>query len=93
MHKAPPCHALDEEHARHHRIAGEVSLEVWLVDGHVLDADGRAIAVHVDDPVDQEKRITMRQKLQDVGDFRRPELRLHSAFIHQYQLQGQVRKA
>ena len=45
--------------------------------------DGGAVAVHVDDAVDKEKRIAMRQKLQDVGDLRLPELRLHSALIHE----------
>ena len=33
-------HRLDDEHARHHRVAGEVALEEGLVDRHLLDADG-----------------------------------------------------
>ena len=68
-----------------------MTLEIRLVGGDVLDADGRAVAVHVDDAVDQEKRIAMRQKLEDVGDLRRPELRFHSALIHPHRLLGQMR--
>src|SRR6478609_9371848 len=75
-------HAFNEENARHHRIAREVPLEIGLVGGDVLDADGRAVTVHVDDAVDEKERIAMRQKLEDVGDLRRPQLRFHSALIH-----------
>ena len=41
QHPAGLAQRLDDQHARHHRIAGEVALEERLVDGHALDADDR----------------------------------------------------
>src|SRR5678816_2603329 len=75
-------HAFDEEHARHNRIARKMALEVRLVRGHVLDAGSRAVPVHVDDAIDKEEWVTMRQKLEDVRDLSPSELRFHSAFVH-----------
>src|SRR5512143_2804144 len=49
-------HAFDEKHAGHDGIAGEVSLEIGLVGGDVLDTDGSAVAIHVDDAVDEKER-------------------------------------
>jgi hypothetical protein len=37
-----------------------MTLEIRFVGGHVLDALGGTIAVHVDDAVDHQKRIAMR---------------------------------
>jgi hypothetical protein len=34
------------------------------------------VAIHVDDAVDQKERMAMRQQLEDVGGFRRPQLGL-----------------
>ena len=42
---------------------GKVPLEERLVDGDALDADGALVAIHVDDAVDQQKRIAVRQQL------------------------------
>ena len=42
--------------------------ELWLIEGDVLDADARVVAVDLDDLVDQEKGIPVRQKLQDLHD-------------------------
>ena len=52
-----------DQHARHDRRAGEMAREMRLVEGDVLDADGRLVAVDIDDPVDQQERIAMRQQL------------------------------
>ena len=30
-------HSLDDEHTRHNRLAREVALEEWLVEGYLLD--------------------------------------------------------
>ena len=39
-HAADLGHRLDDQHAWHDRVAGEMPLEERLVDGHLLDADG-----------------------------------------------------
>jgi hypothetical protein len=79
-------HALDQKHARHDRIAGEVPLEIGLVRRDVLDARGGAVPVHVDNAVDKEERIAVRQQLEDVGGLRPPQLRLCAALIHSHSL-------
>src|ERR1700694_2197598 len=75
-------HPFDEEHGGPAGIARGGSLKTGRVGGHVVDAGGGAVAVNVDDTVDHEERVAMWQKLQDVGDFRPPELRFHSALVH-----------
>ena len=66
--------ALDDEHARHDRELREMPLEERLVDGDVLDADGALVAVHVDDAIDHQERIAMRQQLHHAPDIGRAEL-------------------
>ena len=61
-------HAFDQKHAGHDRVPGKMSLEIGLVRRDVLDADGRAVAVHLDDAVDEEEWVAMRQKLEDGRD-------------------------
>jgi translation initiation factor IF-1 len=61
-------YALDDQHARHHRPAGKMAGEVWLVEGDVLDPDGGFVAVDIDDAVDHQERVAVRQKLQDALD-------------------------
>src|SRR5262249_28527379 len=53
-------HALDQQHAGKHRIAGEMPDELWLVDGDVLDSNGGFVTPDVDDAIDHQKRIAMR---------------------------------
>src|SRR5258707_5313883 len=53
-------HRLDDQHARHHRALREVAGEIGLVDRHVLDADGTGVRHDLDDPVDHQKRVAMR---------------------------------
>src|SRR4029453_9726086 len=64
--------ALEQEHARHHRIVGKMALEERLAERHVLDADARLVTADGHDAVDEKERITVRQELQDIL---RPELR------------------
>src|SRR5581483_1287027 len=65
---------LDDQNARHDRELGEVPLEERLVDGDALDADGADVGVHLDDLVDQQERIAMRQQLHHARDVGRAEL-------------------
>ena len=78
-------HRLDDEHARHHRPAGEMAHELRLVDGDVLDADAVFVAARLDDAVDEQERIAMRKHLQealDVETFNRPPGRLVHHALH-----------
>src|SRR5690606_22913757 len=59
-------HALDDEDAREDWRARKVTLESRLVDGDVLDADRRVVAVDLDNPVNHEHRITVRQRAEDI---------------------------
>src|SRR5262245_14905916 len=61
-------HGLDHHDARIDRTIGKVPEKAGLVEGDVLDADTAVIGPDVDHPVDQQHRITMRQRLQDVLD-------------------------
>src|SRR5581483_5403899 len=67
-----------DENAGHDRIAGEVSHEVRLVRGDVLDGDNALLALDLDHAINQEKRIAMRQNRLDFGDVQRPFLRCGS---------------
>src|SRR5687768_2883147 len=54
-------HRLDDEHARHDRMTGVVALKERLVDSDVLDADNALARLELDDAVDEQHRVTMRQ--------------------------------
>ena len=43
-----------------------MALEMRLVDGDVLDADAVLVSPRFDDPVDQKKRIAMRQSVRSL---------------------------
>src|SRR5690606_3248204 len=62
------CHRLDDEHAGHDRLVRKMTLEVRLVHRHVLDADGRVVAIHLNDPVNQQKRVAVRQQPHQLGN-------------------------
>ena len=49
-------------------MAGKVALEERLVDGHVLEADDAPLTVDLEDPVHQEKRVTMWQQRENALD-------------------------
>src|SRR5690606_27175543 len=75
-------HGLDHQDAGHHRVAGKVPGEERLVYGDVLDADGRNVGIHLDDPVDHQERITVRQKFHYPGNVGCPELPCMHEFSH-----------
>jgi hypothetical protein len=58
-------HRFDNQDSRHDRRARKMSLEKCLIDGHLFDADNPLTRGKFDNPVDQEKRITMRQEFLD----------------------------
>ena len=61
----------DHEDAGHDGVVGEVALEVRLVDGDVLDGDDALPALDLDDTVDKEEGIAMRQEGHDFEDVHR----------------------
>jgi hypothetical protein len=80
-------HALDDQHARHHRVLREVALEEVLVDGDVLDADGGGALHDIHDAVHHQEGKAVRNGVHDardvVGFDRRPRLRrLFAARVH-----------
>src|SRR3977135_3322705 len=66
-------HALDQEDARKHRIAREMSEELRLVGGDVLDADGGFIAADLDDLVHHQERIAMGKRAEQLLDIGRAD--------------------
>lgn len=58
-------HRFDHQDARHDRRAGEVSLKKRFVDADLFDADDPFARCEFDDTVNQQERITMRQKFLD----------------------------
>ncbi len=67
-HRRRLRHRLDDGDAGHDRRAGEMALEMRLVEGDVLDAGGGFRAVDVDHPVDQQERIAVRDDPLDQVD-------------------------
>src|SRR5579863_106536 len=55
-------HRLDDQYTRHNRLAREVPLKKLLVDRHVLHADNALQALHLQNSIDHQKRIAMRQQ-------------------------------
>ncbi len=62
-HAAGLRHRLDDEHARHDRLAREMTLEERFVDGDVLKRGYRLARVQRGNSIDEEKRIPMRQRI------------------------------
>jgi len=58
-------HGFQNQHARHHRILGEMPLKERLVHGHVLVADNALAGFEFGHTVDQKERITVRQAFQN----------------------------
>ena len=61
----------DHEDAGHDGVAGEVALEELLVDGDVLDGDDALVGLHLDDAVDEEEGVAVRQEGHDFEDVHR----------------------
>src|SRR6266542_52896 len=57
------CHRFDLHYTRHHRVTGKMSLKERLVNRDRFDPDTFGFALETDDPVDHQKRETMRQNL------------------------------
>ena len=70
-HSARLGQRFDDQHARHHGVAGEVPLEVRLVRADVLHGDDRLARHDVEHTVDHQERIAMRQALEDPIDVER----------------------
>ena len=62
---------LDDQHARHDRTPREMPLEEPLVDGDRLDRDDRPVELQRFDAVDEQHRITMRQRRHHPPDIER----------------------
>src|SRR5690554_141528 len=62
---------LDHQHARHHRLPGEVTLEERLVATDVLVAQHPLARLRLDHAVDQQERIAVGQQLPDGVDVHR----------------------
>src|SRR5215204_3869046 len=58
-------HRLDDEDAGHDGRAGEVSLKEMFVDRHLLDPDDTHALRQLDDAIDEQERVTVRQNLLD----------------------------
>ena len=59
------------EHAGHNRVPGEVPGEKWLVDGNVLDRDNTFLTDYLDDAVNKQEWIPVRQDLFDIANVER----------------------
>ena len=64
-------HRLDNEDARHDRLLWKVALEKLVAIAHAFDADRAFTSFDVDQLVDQQERVAMRQKLHDFVDVQR----------------------
>src|SRR5439155_25309056 len=58
----------DDQPPAHHGRAREMALEDLLVDGDVLEPDNALVRLELDNPVDEQKRIPVRQDLHDLHD-------------------------
>src|SRR6266478_840972 len=72
-------HGLYHHHARIDRALRKMPLKCGLIEGDVLDTDAAVIAADVDDSIDQQHRVAMRQCLEDGID------------VHQLKSAGGVR--
>src|SRR5712672_730125 len=61
-------HRFDHHHARIYRTLREMPEKRWLVKGDVLDSDAAVIDSDIDNPVNQQHRIAVRERLQDLID-------------------------
>src|SRR5438874_4455085 len=80
-HRPSLGHRLDHQDPGHDWTPGEVSGELWLVRGHRLDRDHALALLELEDAVDQEERIPMRDDPHDLrrlpGEWRVVELSAH----------------
>ena len=62
QHSAYLSQGFDNQHAGHDGRAGKVALKERLVDADLFDADNSFARHQLDDAINQEKRITVRQQ-------------------------------
>src|SRR5699024_7985129 len=77
-HRSHLGQSLDDEHAGHDVLLGEVAAEELLVDGHALDALGPLALLAVGDAVHQGEGVAVGQNL---GDLIRIELHYASSHL------------
>ena len=58
-------HCFENQHARHHRQLRKMTLEMRLVNRDIFNRGERLAGVALNDAIDQQKRVTMRQMLKD----------------------------
>jgi hypothetical protein len=61
-------HAFDDQHAGHDPDRGKMTLKEFFVVADVLERDDRFPLLEREHPVDEEKRVAMGKKIQDVFD-------------------------
>src|SRR6056297_2198980 len=75
-------HRLQDQHAGHDWMPREMALKEMFVDRHVLDRmnPGRVFHRPIQHPIDQQERVTVRQKAEDVFDVDASRI-LHSSLL------------
>jgi len=66
---------LDNQHTGHNRRTRKMAGEKWFIDAHILNGDDSFPTLKFDDPVNQQKRIAMRQYPHNFVDVQRGALR------------------
>src|SRR3546814_1765648 len=65
------CERFELQHARHCRHARKMAWEKWFVESDVLDRRQlHAFFIDQEDPIDQQKRIAMRQQLENLANIK-----------------------
>ena len=76
-------HRLDHQHPRHHRRQWKMPLKLRLVDRHILYADARFVAANIDDAIDQQEWIAVRQIVEDADNIQGFERRARDGIIRE----------
>ncbi len=58
-------HRLNNQNTRHDRLTGKMAVEMRFVEGDILDPNGTVITDDVFNPVNQQKRIAVRQQFEN----------------------------
>ena len=66
-------HTLDDQDTGHDRPTGEMTCKKGFVDCHILYTGGGVVSVNIDDAINQQKRIPMRQKFENLANVDRFE--------------------
>ena len=63
-------HGFDDQDPWHHLFIGKMPAEIILIDGHVLDSHQLFVGPALQDAVNHQKGITMRNDFLDIGNFK-----------------------